>query len=206
MNLFVSAPRARPGRLRGARSGTRARAITAFGRSAPEHRGRARRPRRSSSGARGGRSDLARAMPGHDAKLPSSAPEGSRSPPMFADGARNRRRDAARGVRRLVGDVLRTGGADRQMVLRLLPGPASVTRQAVEPGRGRAITNGALDSDGAAFRTPRRRRPHGPIRPWAGRPASSAVLSRSDVADVMIDAVERATFIRDIVSVRGARA
>jgi hypothetical protein len=39
----------------------------------------------------------------------------------------------------------------------------------------------------------------------AGRPPPATVLSRRDVAQMMLDTVERGTYVKDIVWVRGSR-
>jgi putative NADH-flavin reductase len=205
MNLFVLGATGKTGRLLAAQGRGRGHAITAFGRSAPAHD--ATSTATFIVGNPMEADGLARAMPGHDAVLSVLGTRGLGATSVLADSARAIVAAMQRaGVRRLI--VMSSALVDADsgwfsaVLARTLLRHTAGDQRAMEG----LITNSSLDwtvlrparlDDGV--RT-------GRYAASPGRPASSAVLSRSDVADVMLDAAERATFIKDIVSVRGARA
>jgi putative NADH-flavin reductase len=207
MRLFVLGSTGKTGRALVAQGLARGHAITAFGRSVT---GETTKNFRAIAGSPMRADDLAAALPGHDAVLSALGTRGLGATCVLVDSARAII-DAMRhaGVRRLI--VIssslvdpKSGWLSRMFARTLLRHTASDQR-AMET----LVTQSELDwtvlrpawlDDGVL--TGR----HTVSAVSVGIPASSAGMSRADVAHMMLDTMERGAHIKEIVWLRGGRA
>jgi putative NADH-flavin reductase len=207
MNLFVLGATGKTGRILAAQGLARGHAITAFGRSALQDG--ATQTARIVVGNPMEADSLATAMPGHDAVLSVLGTRGLGATSVLVDSARaiiaamQRTR-----VRRLIvmssSLVDTSSGWFSSLLSRTLLRHTAGDQRAME----QLITESPLDwtvlrparlDDGV--RTGR----YVASAASAGLPAFGTVLSRGDVAHMMLDTAERGAYIKDIVWVRGAR-
>jgi putative NADH-flavin reductase len=207
MNLFVLGATGKTGRILAAQGLARGHAITAFGRSAL-HDG-ATQTARIVVGDPMEADSLAAAMPGHDAVLSALGTSGLGATSVLVDSARAIIAAMQRaGVRRLI--VMSSSLVDTNsgwlssFLSRTLLRHTAGDQRAME----QLIAESPLD-----WTVLRPARLDGGVRTGryvasatsAGRPPLATVLSRRDVAQMMLDTVERGAYIKDIVWVRGAR-
>lgn len=208
MNLFVLGATGKTGRILTAQGLARGHAITAFGRSALEDG--ATRAASIIVGNPMEADSLATAMPGHDAVLSVLGTRGLGATSVLVDSARAIIEAMQRArVRRLIvissSLVDTSSGWLSSFLSRTLLRHTAGDQRAME----QLITGSPLDwtvlrparlDDGV--RTGR----YSASAASAGPPASGTVLSRGDVAQMMLDTAERGAYIKDIVWVRGALA
>jgi putative NADH-flavin reductase len=208
MRLFILGASGKTGRALVTQGLARGHAITAFGRSGI--RGDTTESFRVVVGSPMRADDLAAALPGHDAVLSALGTRGLGTTSVLVDSARASIEAMQRmRVRRLI--VISSSLVDKQsgwlsfVAARTLLRHTASDQLAME----KVITQSELDwtvlrparlGDGAL--TGR----YTVSAASAGVPASRAGMSREDVAHMMLDAVERGDHIKEIVSLRGARA
>jgi putative NADH-flavin reductase len=207
VKLFILGATGKTGRLLTAQGLARGHAITAFGR-APLTVAAAQtatcvvgNPLEADS--------LAAAMPGHDAVLSGLGTRGIGATSVLVDSARAIIAAMRRaGVRRVI--VLSSslvdikGGWFSSVLANTLLRHTAADQRAME----QLITQSALE-----WTVLRPARLDDGVRTgrcivtaaFAGRPPAGTVISRDDLASMMLDTVERAAHIRDVVWVRGAR-
>lgn len=207
MRLFVLGSTGKTGRALVAQGLAHGHAITAFGRAALK--GDTTETFRTVVGSPMRADDLATALPGHDAVLSVLGTRGLGATSVLVDSARAII-DAMRraGVRRLIvissslvdpqsgwlsrvfaGTLLRHTASD-QRAMETLVTHSELDWTVLRPAR---LGDGVLS--GRYTESPES----------AGIPASSAGMSRADVAHMMLDTVERGAHVKEIVWLRGAR-
>jgi putative NADH-flavin reductase len=208
MRLFVLGSTGKTGRALVAQGLARGHAITAFGRSAA--RDATTETFRAAVGNPMRADDLATALPGHDAVLSVLGTRGLGATSVLVDSARAIIDGMRRaGVRRVI--VISSSLVDPQsgwlshVFARTLLRHTASDQRAMET----LVTHSELDwtvlrparlGDGVLSG-------RYTVSPEsAGIPASSAGMSRADVAHMMLDTVERGAHIKEIVWLRGARA
>jgi putative NADH-flavin reductase len=208
MRLFVLGATGKTGRALVAQDLARGHVITAFGRSAA--RDDTTETLRVVVGNPMRADDLATALPGHDAVLSALGTRGLGATAVLVDSARATIDAMQRaGVRRLIvissSLVDPRGGWLSVVAARTLLRHTASDQRAMET----LVTQSELDwtvlrpallGDGALSG----RYTVSPVS--AGIPASRAGMSRADVAQMMLDTVERGAHVKEIVWLRGARA
>lgn len=208
MRLFVLGATGKTGRVLVAQALARGHAVTAFGRSVPP--GSPTDTFRVVVGSPMRADELAPAMAGHDAVLSSLGTRGVGATSVLVDSARAAIEAMKRSrIRRLivVSSSLvdpRTGWLSRVLARTLLRHTASDQR-AMET----LVAASELDWTvlrparlGSGGRQPGR---YAATAVSAGAPASEAAITRENLAGMMIDAVENASYVAEIVWLRGAR-
>jgi putative NADH-flavin reductase len=208
MRLFILGATGKTGRALVAQGLARGHSITAFGRSTPQvektdaFRVVIGNPMRAD--------EIAAELEGHDAVLSALGARGLAATSVLLDSARASMEAMRRvGLRRLLlissslvdsrsgwlsqalsGTLLRNVTNDQRAMEELVT-QSDLDWTVLRPGR---LSNGVLTRQYAASRAS------------DGMPASHAVMSREDLAHMMLDTVERGTHFREIVWLRGARA
>jgi putative NADH-flavin reductase len=207
MRLFVLGSTGKTGRALVAQSLARGHAVTAFGRSAM---GETTENFRSVTGSPMRADDLAAALPGHDAVLSALGTRGVGATSVLVDSARALIDAMPRaGVRRAI--VISSSLVDRRSGWLSLVFARTLLRHTASDQRAMEtlVTESGLDWTvlrparlGNGVLTGR----YTVSTVSAGIPASSAGMSRADVAHMMLDAIERRAHVKEIVWLRGGRA
>lgn len=208
MRLFVLGATGKTGRTLVAQGLARGHAITAFGRSAA--RVDMTEAFRAVVGSPMRADDLAMALPGHDAVLSVLGTRGLGATSVLVDSARAIIDAMPRArVRRLI--VISSSLVDSQSGWFSRVFARTLLRHTASDQRSMETLVTQSELDWTVLRPARLgegvltgRYIASPVS--AGIPASSAGMSRADVAHMMLDTVERGAHVKEVVWLRGARA